>query len=83
MPPAESESRELQEAVSKATFQHVFTNLEPSTTYSIYLRAYSPLGASQDSQPILATTLGSSKGTRQAGWGHPAVLLVLNVGAGP
>ncbi|XP_025068426.1 immunoglobulin superfamily DCC subclass member 3 [Alligator sinensis] len=55
----ESESRELQEAVSKATFQHVFTNLEPSTTYSIYLRAYSPLGASQDSQPILATTLGS------------------------
>uniref|UniRef100_A0A7M4F6R1 Immunoglobulin superfamily DCC subclass member 3 n=1 Tax=Crocodylus porosus TaxID=8502 RepID=A0A7M4F6R1_CROPO len=57
----ESESRELQEAVSKATFQHIFTNLEPSTTYSIYLRAYSPLGASQDSQPILATTLGSSK----------------------
>ncbi|XP_063002320.1 immunoglobulin superfamily DCC subclass member 3-like [Elgaria multicarinata webbii] len=55
----ESDSRELQEAVSKTTFQHVFTNLEPSTTYSIYLKAYSPLGASQDSQPILATTLGS------------------------
>ncbi|XP_063173260.1 immunoglobulin superfamily DCC subclass member 3-like [Candoia aspera] len=55
----ESDSRELQEAVSKSTFQHVFTNLEPSTTYSIYLKAYSPLGASQDSQPILATTLGS------------------------
>ncbi|KAM6435005.1 immunoglobulin superfamily DCC subclass member 3-like [Liasis olivaceus] len=55
----ESDSRELQEAVSKSTFQHVFTNLEPSTTYSIYLKAYSPLGASQDSQSILATTLGS------------------------
>ncbi|XP_072840438.2 immunoglobulin superfamily DCC subclass member 3 [Pogona vitticeps] len=55
----ESDSRELQEAVSKTTFQHVFTNLEPSTTYSIYLKAYSPLGASQDSQPILATTLGN------------------------
>uniref|UniRef100_A0A8D2J5W6 Uncharacterized protein n=1 Tax=Varanus komodoensis TaxID=61221 RepID=A0A8D2J5W6_VARKO len=53
--------RELQEAVSKTTFQHVFTNLEPSTTYSIYLKAYSPLGASQDSRPILATTLGSSE----------------------
>ncbi|XP_029139452.1 immunoglobulin superfamily DCC subclass member 3 [Protobothrops mucrosquamatus] len=55
----ESDSRELQEAVSKNTFHHVFTNLEPSTTYSIFLKAYSPLGASQDSQPVLATTLGS------------------------
>ncbi|KAK9391029.1 immunoglobulin superfamily DCC subclass member 3 [Crotalus adamanteus] len=55
----ESDSRELQEAVSKNTFYHVFTNLEPSTTYSIFLKAYSPLGASQDSQPVLATTLGS------------------------
>ncbi|XP_062821245.1 immunoglobulin superfamily DCC subclass member 3 isoform X1 [Anolis carolinensis] len=55
----ESDSRELQEAVSKTTFHHVFTNLEPSTTYSIYLKAYSPLGASQDSRPILVTTLGS------------------------
>uniref|UniRef100_H3B3H4 Uncharacterized protein n=1 Tax=Latimeria chalumnae TaxID=7897 RepID=H3B3H4_LATCH len=53
------ESRELQEAVSKTTFQHDFTNLEPSTTYSIYLKAYSPLGASKESQVIVATTLGS------------------------
>ncbi|KAL7978051.1 hypothetical protein Chor_005038 [Crotalus horridus] len=60
----ESGSRELQEAVSKNTFYHVFTNLEPSTTYSIFLKAYSPLGASQDSQPVLATTLGSSKSYR-------------------
>ncbi|XP_064415680.1 immunoglobulin superfamily DCC subclass member 3 [Latimeria chalumnae] len=55
----EPESRELQEAVSKTTFQHDFTNLEPSTTYSIYLKAYSPLGASKESQVIVATTLGS------------------------
>ncbi|XP_026575989.1 immunoglobulin superfamily DCC subclass member 3-like [Pseudonaja textilis] len=54
----ESDSHELQEAVSKNTFHHVFGNLEPFTTYSVYLKAYSPLGASQDSQPILATTLG-------------------------
>ncbi|XP_030044043.1 immunoglobulin superfamily DCC subclass member 3-like, partial [Microcaecilia unicolor] len=53
------DSRELQEAVSKTTFKHVFTNLEPSTTYSIYLKAYSPLGASKDSETILATTMGS------------------------
>ncbi|XP_045078190.1 immunoglobulin superfamily DCC subclass member 3-like [Coregonus clupeaformis] len=54
----EPDSRELQEAVSKTTFQHDFTNLEPATTYSIYLKAYSPLGASQQSSTVVATTLG-------------------------
>ncbi|XP_070996177.1 immunoglobulin superfamily DCC subclass member 3-like [Oncorhynchus clarkii lewisi] len=55
---SEPDSRELQEAVSKTTFQHDFTNLEPATTYSIYLKAYSPLGASQQSSTVVATTLG-------------------------
>ncbi|KAM9405645.1 immunoglobulin superfamily DCC subclass member 3-like [Salvelinus alpinus] len=54
----EPDSRELQEAVSKTTFQHDFTTLEPATTYSIYLKAYSPLGASQQSSTVVATTLG-------------------------
>ncbi|XP_009292645.2 immunoglobulin superfamily DCC subclass member 3 [Danio rerio] len=54
----ESESKELQEAVSKTTFQHDLTNLEPATTYSIYLKAYSPLGASQQSSTVVSTTLG-------------------------
>ncbi|XP_064156449.1 immunoglobulin superfamily DCC subclass member 3-like, partial [Anguilla rostrata] len=54
----EPDSRELQEAVSKSTFQHEFSNLEPATTYSIYLKAYSPLGASQQSNTVFATTLG-------------------------
>ncbi|KAJ8000269.1 hypothetical protein DPEC_G00203090 [Dallia pectoralis] len=54
----EPDSRELQEAVSKTTFQHDFSNLEPATTYSIYLKAYSPLGASQQSSTVVATTLG-------------------------
>ncbi|KAJ8290075.1 hypothetical protein GJAV_G00008440 [Gymnothorax javanicus] len=54
----EPDSRELQEAVSKTTFQHEFNNLEPGTTYSIYLKAYSPLGASQQSSTVVATTLG-------------------------
>ncbi|XP_036395685.1 immunoglobulin superfamily DCC subclass member 3-like, partial [Megalops cyprinoides] len=54
----EPDSRELQEAVSKTTFQHEFNNLEPATTYSIYLKAYSPLGASQQSNTVFATTLG-------------------------
>ncbi|XP_062847627.1 immunoglobulin superfamily DCC subclass member 3 [Trichomycterus rosablanca] len=54
----EPDSKELQEAVSKDTFQHEFSNLEPATTYSIYLKAYSPLGASQNSNTVTATTLG-------------------------
>ncbi|CAM5175133.1 unnamed protein product [Eretmochelys imbricata] len=55
----ESDSRELQEAVSKTTFQHLFTGLAPATPYRLRLRAWSPLGASQASEPILATTMGS------------------------
>ncbi|XP_053575699.1 immunoglobulin superfamily DCC subclass member 3-like [Bombina bombina] len=54
----EPSSQELQEALSKTTFRHVLTNLEPSTTYSMFLRSYSPLGASSDSNTIFATTLG-------------------------
>ncbi|KAG9334685.1 hypothetical protein JZ751_007219 [Albula glossodonta] len=54
----EPDGKELQEAVSKTTFQHDFTTLEPATTYSIYLKAYSPLGASQQSNTVITTTLG-------------------------
>nr|XP_023646260.1 immunoglobulin superfamily DCC subclass member 3-like [Paramormyrops kingsleyae] len=54
----EPDTKELQEAVSKTTFHHDFNNLESATTYSIYLKAYSPLGASQKSSTVIATTLG-------------------------
>lgn len=55
---SEPDSLELQEAISKGTFQHDVTNLEPATTYSLYLKAYSPMGASQQSYTVVATTLG-------------------------
>lgn len=58
---AEPDTKELQEAVSKTTFHHDFNNLESATTYSIYLKAYSPLGASQKSSTVIATTLGGGK----------------------
>ncbi|XP_063041093.1 immunoglobulin superfamily DCC subclass member 3 [Engraulis encrasicolus] len=54
----EPDSRELQEAISKTTFQHDLANLDPATTYSIYLKAYSALGASPVSSTMVATTLG-------------------------
>ncbi|XP_036070170.1 immunoglobulin superfamily DCC subclass member 3 isoform X1 [Oryzias melastigma] len=54
----EPDSMELQEAISKGTFQHVVSSLEPATTYSLYLKSYSSLGASQQSNTVVATTLG-------------------------
>ncbi|KAM9106729.1 LOW QUALITY PROTEIN: immunoglobulin superfamily DCC subclass member 3-like [Megaptera novaeangliae] len=51
---------ELQEAVGKGTFEHVFSSLEPDTVYSIHLRAYSAEGASQDPASIHASTMGST-----------------------
>ncbi|XP_051577795.1 immunoglobulin superfamily DCC subclass member 3-like [Myxocyprinus asiaticus] len=54
----EPDRSELQEAVSKDTFDHEFSNLEPATTFSIYVKAYSPLGASQQSNTVITTTLG-------------------------
>ncbi|KAM4539063.1 immunoglobulin superfamily DCC subclass member 3-like [Odontesthes bonariensis] len=54
----EPDTMELQEAISKDSFQHDVTNLEPSTTYSLHLKAYSALGASQQSRTVVATTLG-------------------------
>lgn len=60
---SESDTLELQEAISKGKFQHDVSNLEPATTYSLYLKAYSPLGASQQSHTVVATTLGGGTGT--------------------
>lgn len=52
---------EYQEAVSKSTFQHLVSDLEPSTAYSFYIRAYTPRGASSASAPTLASTLGEGE----------------------
>lgn len=52
---------EYQEAVSKGTFQHLVSDLEPSTTYSFYIKAYTPRGASSASPPTLASTLGEGE----------------------
>ncbi|XP_026565059.1 immunoglobulin superfamily DCC subclass member 3 [Pseudonaja textilis] len=49
---------EYQEAVSKSTFQHLVTDLEPSTSYSFYIKAYTSRGASKASDVVLVSTLG-------------------------
>uniref|UniRef100_A0A5F8G6U1 Immunoglobulin superfamily DCC subclass member 3 n=1 Tax=Monodelphis domestica TaxID=13616 RepID=A0A5F8G6U1_MONDO len=59
-PEGDTSQLEVQEAVSKGTFEHVFTNLDPATTYSVRLRAYSAEGASHDSPPVHITTMGNA-----------------------
>ncbi|XP_004578395.2 immunoglobulin superfamily DCC subclass member 3 [Ochotona princeps] len=51
---------EYQEAVSKSTLQHVVSDLEPSTAYSFYIKAYTPRGASSASVPTMASTRGEA-----------------------
>ncbi|KAM3917896.1 immunoglobulin superfamily DCC subclass member 3-like [Leptodactylus fuscus] len=55
----DSSTREIQEALSKTTFKYTVNNLEAATEYVVVLRAYSPLGASEDSQSISVATWGS------------------------
>ncbi|OXB77651.1 UNVERIFIED_CONTAM: hypothetical protein H355_002960, partial [Colinus virginianus] len=49
---------EYQEAVSKSTFQQLVTDLEPSTSYSFYIKAYTSRGASKASEVTVVSTLG-------------------------
>ncbi|XP_073509520.1 immunoglobulin superfamily DCC subclass member 3 isoform X2 [Phyllobates terribilis] len=49
---------EYQEAVSKDTFHQTVTDLEPSTSYIFYIKAYTSRGASQSSASVVQRTLG-------------------------
>ncbi|TRZ01018.1 hypothetical protein DNTS_018529 [Danionella cerebrum] len=49
---------EYQEAVSKSTLQQVIADLEPSTSYSFYVKAYTSRGASKASESALESTPG-------------------------
>uniref|UniRef100_A0A667XMZ0 Immunoglobulin superfamily DCC subclass member 3 n=1 Tax=Myripristis murdjan TaxID=586833 RepID=A0A667XMZ0_9TELE len=49
---------EYQEAVSKVTLQQVIGDLEPSTSYTFYVKAYTSRGASKPSDSATESTLG-------------------------
>uniref|UniRef100_F7F8V7 Immunoglobulin superfamily DCC subclass member 3 n=2 Tax=Ornithorhynchus anatinus TaxID=9258 RepID=F7F8V7_ORNAN len=53
---------EYQEAVSKSTFQQLVSDLEPSTRYSFYVKAYTSRGASRPSVVTVVRTLGEVPG---------------------
>lgn len=60
---ADSPELEHQEVISKSTFQHLVSHLEPSTAYSFYIKVYTPCGGwgggcSSAFTPTLASTLG-------------------------
>ncbi|XP_013881640.1 immunoglobulin superfamily DCC subclass member 3 [Austrofundulus limnaeus] len=49
---------EYEEAVSKVTLQQVIRDLEPSTSYTFYVKAYTSHGASKPSDSIAESTRG-------------------------
>lgn len=52
---------EYEEAVSKVTLQQVIRDLEPSTSYTFYVKAYTSHGASKPSDAIAESTLGEGE----------------------
>ncbi|XP_056870660.1 immunoglobulin superfamily DCC subclass member 3 [Takifugu flavidus] len=49
---------EYEEAVNKVTLQHIIRDLEPSTSYTFYVKAYTSHGASKPSDGATETTHG-------------------------
>ncbi|XP_037309912.2 immunoglobulin superfamily DCC subclass member 3 [Pungitius pungitius] len=49
---------EYEEAVSKATLQQIIRDLEPSTSYTFYVKAYTSHGASKPSESVTESTHG-------------------------
>lgn len=52
---------EYEEAVSKVTLQHIIRDLEPSTSYTFYVKAYTSHGASKPSDDATETTHGEGE----------------------
>lgn len=52
---------EYEEAVSKVTLQHIIRDLEPSTSYTFYVKAYTSHGASKPSDSATESTHGEGE----------------------
>ncbi|XP_061886989.1 immunoglobulin superfamily DCC subclass member 3 isoform X2 [Entelurus aequoreus] len=55
---ADPAEMEYEEAVSKATLQQIIRDLEPSTSYTFYVKAYTSHGASKPSDSVMENTHG-------------------------
>lgn len=52
---------EYEEAVSKVTLQQIIRDLEPSTSYTFYVKAYTSHGASKPSDSATESTHGEGE----------------------
>lgn len=52
---------EYEEAVSKVTLQQIIRDLEPSTNYTFYVKAYTSHGASKPSDSVTESTHGEGE----------------------
>ncbi|RVE74454.1 hypothetical protein OJAV_G00022280 [Oryzias javanicus] len=55
---SDPQEMEYEEAVSKTTLQQVIRDLEPSTSYTFYVKAYTSHGASKPSESVTESTHG-------------------------
>ncbi|KPP73110.1 Immunoglobulin superfamily DCC subclass member 3-like [Scleropages formosus] len=67
---------EYQEAVGKGTLQQVVSDLEPSTSYTFYVKAYTSRGASKPSESVVASTQGEGECTGGGGVGKRKLGLI-------
>lgn len=56
---------EYEEAVSKVTLQQNIRDLEPSTSYTFYVKAYTSHGASKPSDSVTESTHGEGESWKQ------------------
>lgn len=59
--PSDPQEMEYEEAVSKTTLQQVIRDLEPSTSYTFYVKAYTSHGASKPSESVTESTHGEGE----------------------
>lgn len=59
--PSDPAEMEYEEAVSKVTLQQIIKDLEPSTSYTFYVKAYTSHGASKASDSATESTLGEGE----------------------
>lgn len=60
-PPSDPVEMEYEEAVSKVTLQQIIRDLEPSTCYTFYIKAYTSHGASKPSDSVTESTHGEGE----------------------
>ena len=60
-PPSDPVEMEYEEAVSKVTLQQIIRDLEPSTSYTFYVKAYTSHGASKPSDSATESTHGEGE----------------------